>query len=305
MRKHLVVIGTNSIDKYYQMDAVPVMGDKVICTRMGDEIGGMLANAAAVYAGYGGKTYMIDYVNNGSGAEAIMRRMEADRVDTSYFTRDDAIEDSVCLIMLKDGERVIFVIPNTKVDLVLSEAQAQLVRTAGCVYTTLQELDTFADPLALVADIAQSDAMLALDIEGSTLRFKKRDWQILQQCGVIFVNDGGNKRLCELYGEGYLAALNAAGCMVVRTYGAEGCGVYQNGEEAVRVPGHRVKVVDTTGAGDTFNASFLHGLACGWPPECCAQFSNAAAARAVGLFGPRAGVATEEEINAFMHSTQT
>lgn len=27
----MVVIGTNDLDEYYEMDTVPVMGDKVVC----------------------------------------------------------------------------------------------------------------------------------------------------------------------------------------------------------------------------------------------------------------------------------
>jgi fructokinase len=45
----------------------------------------------------------------------------------------------------------------------------------------------------------------------------------------------------------------------VVTRGAEGAVAFL-GEETVEVPGRKVKVVDTVGAGDTFSAALLAGL---------------------------------------------
>lgn len=42
----------------------------------------------------------------------------------------------------------------------------------------------------------------------------------------------------------------------------------------VEVPGYRVPVADTVGAGDAFSAAFLHGLNAGWPPAQIGDFAN-------------------------------
>jgi len=47
--------------------------------------------------------------------------------------------------------------------------------------------------------------------------------------------------------------------MVIVTEGAEGAGFY-NGKEFLYIKPHRVKVVEVTGAGDAFGASFVAGL---------------------------------------------
>jgi sugar/nucleoside kinase (ribokinase family) len=46
------------------------------------------------------------------------------------------------------------------------------------------------------------------------------------------------------------------------------------GDVATRVPGIPVTVVDTTGAGDTFDAGFIAGYLDGWPPERCLALAN-------------------------------
>ncbi|MEV7792358.1 carbohydrate kinase [Streptomyces sp. NPDC087512] len=71
----------------------------------------------------------------------------------------------------------------------------------------------------------------------------------------------------------WLAAGPAA---VVVTRGGEGLAVFTRDGGEYAVPGERVEVVDTIGAGDTVNAALLHGLAA----------RDALSGRAVGALGP-------------------
>lgn len=74
--------------------------------------------------------------------------------------------------------------------------------------------------------------------------------------------------------------------LVVMKTGAKGCVVGWEGRwEAV--PGLKVDVVDTTGAGDAFAAGFLYGMLLGESPIRCAKLANALAARVVGTEGCR------------------
>ncbi len=67
--------------------------------------------------------------------------------------------------------------------------------------------------------------------------------------------------------------------------GAKGCYV-KNAQEAFWVPSEeQVTCLDTTGAGDSFVAGFLHALLKGEPLGDCARFGNHCGARAVGSTG--------------------
>ena len=70
------------------------------------------------------------------------------------------------------------------------------------------------------------------------------------------------------------------------------------GAEVVHVPGFKVKVVDTTAAGDTFNAGFAAGLALGLPPLDAVKVGHAAAALSVTAFGAQGGNAAHEQLFA-------
>ena len=57
------------------------------------------------------------------------------------------------------------------------------------------------------------------------------------------------------------------------TRGELGCAILAC-DQYVEVPGYRVKVADTVGAGDAFAAAFLHGLNAGWPAAQIGDFAN-------------------------------
>ncbi len=72
------------------------------------------------------------------------------------------------------------------------------------------------------------------------------------------------------------------------------------GGELYTVPGHRVRVVDTTGAGDVFRGAFITALLRGDAPFDILRFANAAAAASCMKLGAIAGVPTAGEIGDVM-----
>ena len=75
--------------------------------------------------------------------------------------------------------------------------------------------------------------------------------------------------------------------LVVTTCGRDGVIVGQRGEALVHVPVEPVDVVDPTGAGDSFNAGLLAGLARGLSPVDAARAAVIVAAEAVTAVGAR------------------
>ena len=67
----------------------------------------------------------------------------------------------------------------------------------------------------------------------------------------------------------------------------------RSADSIIQEPAYRVKAVDTTGAGDTFNAGLIYGLSSGWDLERCLAFANAAAAIAISRMNDRYPSAAE------------
>ncbi|MMZ61859.1 Ribokinase [compost metagenome] len=73
---------------------------------------------------------------------------------------------------------------------------------------------------------------------------------------------------------------------------------YFDGDEEILVPTYRVEAVDTTGAGDTFNAAFAVALAERRPLQESIRFANRAASLSVTKFGAQGGMPMRDEVEA-------
>lgn len=88
---------------------------------------------------------------------------------------------------------------------------------------------------------------------------------------------------------------------VVLKRGNQGC-MGRDGDGIHSLPSHRVTVVDPTGAGDCFCATFVTLLSAGQPLWMALERANAAGALAVGKLGPMEGNSTLAEIDALRAS---
>ena len=84
--------------------------------------------------------------------------------------------------------------------------------------------------------------------------------------------------------EDCMKAASALAPTVVMKAGADGCYIGREGG-VIHVPAFPARVVDTTGAGDSFAAGYLFGLLTGRSTEECAAMANKLAAGIVGVEG--------------------
>jgi fructokinase len=102
----------------------------------------------------------------------------------------------------------------------------------------------------------------------------------------------------------------SAGALVIITLGSQGAQIYRDGERLVSIPGFSVKVVETTGCGDSFMAAVLAQLAGKTPKEIAgltpaqlepiARFANAAAAIVATRYGAAEADPTRDEVETFL-----
>jgi ribokinase len=80
------------------------------------------------------------------------------------------------------------------------------------------------------------------------------------------------------------------------TLGSEGCALSTTETPLIRIPGHEVNALDSTGAGDVFHGAFVHEYMRSRHPETAARFANVAAAlKCTGMTG-RFRIPPEDEI---------
>jgi sugar/nucleoside kinase (ribokinase family) len=108
---------------------------------------------------------------------------------------------------------------------------------------------------------------------------------------------------CQLTGEEHpaqAAARLAEFCPLV-VVKAGGQGAYaQRGEQSWYAPALPVEVVDTTGAGDSFNAGFLAGMIRGEPIETCLRYGNICGGLSTTQRGGASAVPRMEELRKYL-----
>lgn len=96
-----------------------------------------------------------------------------------------------------------------------------------------------------------------------------------------------------------LRMLDNGRTLTVAKLGREGCATLENGK-LVRMPAFPVQPVDTTGAGDSFNAGFLHQWLRKAPLGEALRFAAACGAISTQGAGGTTAQATEEQAKAFL-----
>lgn len=112
--------------------------------------------------------------------------------------------------------------------------------------------------------------------------------RILDRVDLLFANEEEARRMAGATTVEEAAEILGQRCETVAvTLGAEGS-LVRTGGEVVRVPAAPVaRVVDTTGAGDSYAAGFLHGFVNGFGPERSARLGALVASEVVSHLGAR------------------
>ena len=79
------------------------------------------------------------------------------------------------------------------------------------------------------------------------------------------------------------------------TMGEKGV-MYFDGQDIITVPAYKVEVVDTTGAGDTFNGAFARAIVNDYSIKDAISFANKASSKSVTKLGAQSGMPTLEEL---------
>lgn len=301
MKHPVAFIGSNCIDEYYSIDSVPQLGDKVLCRYLDSKIGGMIGNAASVYAGFGNTTYMLDFMNLNHINQILLDDLVQSNINIDYIYFDETYPDSKCMIMLKDGERIIYIMDNSKIIHRLNPEQIDCLKECEYVYTSLGDLIQIENYPEVIKTIHEHNTKLVIDVEKNSLSLSNDLLNDLSFASILFINEQAHEVLQDKIGDEYVNTLVKQDCLLVFTQAERGSTVYSK-DSKIHIPAYKVNVNDTTGAGDTYNVSFLHRLNQGYVYYDCGLFASAAAALCITEIGARSGVNNEDKVLIFMKS---
>lgn len=296
---YLVAISVLHMDDYYTTPHWPREGDKIIMSPLRSTPGGTVGNFACVCGAQGADIRFYDILGDTPMNHELLEDLERYGVRTEPVQLVQGLPESKCIIVLTPNDKTILGAITPKPVLPLPKATVELFRGAAYIYSMSGKQYFFEDPIGTFRDFKRYGAKLVLDAE--IAHDDEVSCEFIRMSDILFFNQFGlEANRGEKGEEEFFRELLSGGVgVIVETLGRDGCRVITDKEDFYS-PAFQVTVTDPTGAGDTFNASFLHGLMKGWSLRDAAQYANAAAAYCVTGFGGRAGAVPEQTIVEFM-----
>ncbi len=277
----------------------PPAGGLVITNSISLTTGGNVCNTGVAMAKFGMKVATAGMVGNDVLGQAVIDRLKNSGLDTSaVFTTDKAQTSASVVAVEPGGERVFFHTPGAT-PLLNAEVFRRCFATFGkCAFVQIGYfglLPTLTPALPQVLKelrAAHPRVKVALDTVNPTGSRQLLD-PILPELDVFAPS---RTEANALTGENDPAKMIAAfrartrrDALIGIKLDAEGC-LLDDGRQRIQVPAYKIKVVDSTGAGDTWFAGLITGLRKGLSLEQCGKFANRAAADCCLALGASTGV---------------
>jgi len=270
-----------------------------------DAAGGSAANTMVGIAQFGGKAFYTGKVGNDTMGS--LYRLSMSEVGVEFDVEADAGTTGTCIVLVTpDGERTMQTSLGSSSALQPSDLHLGRIVRSKLLYV---EGYLWGSPTAAeAAELAMQTAREA----GVRVALSLSDPAMVEFCGdalrrvtqayvdILFCNEHEGGAFCGLTGrETILRAIGDGVPLVFMTCGGDGSLVWDRGN-IQQVPGHKVTVVDTTGAGDVYASGVLYGLSQRMSPVDSAKLGSYASGYIVTRMGPRIEIHLAEKIPAIL-----
>ena len=279
----ITVVGSVNLDLVASGAPLPAAGETVTGAVLARHPGGKGANQALAAARLGAQVRLAARVGADPFANEARALLRAEGVDLSAVAVDPSAPTGVALIAVSpSGENQIVVAPGANATFTPDQLTAAIEGALIC------QLEL---PIPTVAAaVAQARDFVALNLAPAT----EIPEALLARADLIIVN--------ETEAAFYGPALHRAEGLVAITLGARGAELYRHGEKVAAATPPKVRVVDTTGAGDAFVGALVVALIENQPPGEALAFACAAGALAATRPGAQTSLPRRAEVEAILRS---
>ena len=302
----ILVIGSLNCDLVVTTDRFPDPGE----TRSGSDFqthcGGKGANQAYAAAALGGNVAMIGRVGTDVFGDAQSSNLSSMGVDTTLLQSDPSHPTGTALITVNgSGENQIIVVPGANGELTPNRLQSKEIQAIQSAKIVLLQLEIPIETVSQVIHEADgSNAQVILD--PAPARPIPSEWYPSIDFLTPNLSELGALTGTQLKETASLAdivtsaqILSEQGCRsVIAKLGSRGA-LLVTQDESAYFAARTVPVVDTTAAGDCFNAAFAVALARGCTAETAIPFAIEAASLSVTRQGAQSSMPLRDELEAF------
>ncbi len=285
----VVGFGALNVDKIYLVDAIPAPGEEVFVKDLRIHSGGSASNTIVGLSKLGLETGYIGKVGTDPEGDFLMDDLRRWGVDTTLVLREEGRSGCAMILVDESGERVIVVDPGVNDRMRFEEIDLDHVSKFELLHLTSfvcrNGMQSYEAQKRLVREF---DGIVSFD-PGSIYarRGLKFIEDIVRETDIFMPNEIEMRALTGLdYKEGAEVILEMGVDVVVVKLGDKGCYI-TDGRKEIIVPAYEVDVVDTTGAGDAFNAGFIYAYLKGKDLEECGRMGNYVASLCIRNVGAK------------------
>ena len=300
---NLVVLGSINADHILNLESFPTSGETVTGNQYQVAFGGKGANQAVAAGRSGAKIAFIACTGDDDTGERVRKQLASDNIDIAPVSVVEGESTGVALIFVNaEGENVIGIHAGANAALTTERVDAQREIIANAEALLMQLESPVVSVLAAAAIAHQNHTTVVLNPAPARVLSD----ELLALVDIITPNETEAEKLTGVRVENDDDAARAAKVLhdkgigtVIITLGSRGVWASVNGEGR-RVPGFKVKAIDTIAAGDTFNGALVTALLEGKRMDDAIRFAHAAAAIAVTRKGAQPSVPWRKEIDEFL-----
>ena len=285
------VVGSINMDMVVTADRIPAKGETLHGSSFDLVPGGKGANQAVAMARLGADVEMFGCVGNDPNGTALVENLVNEGVATEHIKRAEGVPTGVALITVGENDNTIVVVAgaNGCVDREYIDSITEHLLQSDLV--ALQH-EVPIDTIEYVVDLCNANnipVMLnpapAAPLSSETIEKITYLTPNEHETKILFDGVENLESLLVKYPEKLIITLGAAGVIT-----------YLKSGKMVQVPARISHIVDTTGAGDTFNGAFAVRMSEGASIEEALKFANIAAGLSIEKFGAQGGIPTREEV---------
>lgn len=308
---NILVIGDAFVDLSTHISRMPPPGGSVWGTAIQMCAGGASANVSVNLSKLGIPSTFLGCLGEDFYGEYLYESFNSANVDTSIILKKDAYTGAVFVAVDETGERTFF-------PCALKAAHAQLsvddikkinfssfdaLFTCGVSLAEQPSCDAIIYALTLAKKIGIPtfyDPNLRLEGDMFTEEYKSAQWRAIEQSNVVLIGDDECKILCDVMdiGEGAKYILRKGPEIVIVKRGSQGATAFDKHRKNSS-KGISVEVIDTTGAGDAFDAGFIAAYIRGLDIDDALIYGNVVAGLKVARQGTR-NIPSHEEVQDFL-----
>ena len=305
-RPKILVIGELNVDIVATgLRSVPEMGAEILAEKCELTLGSASAIFAAGMAKLGHRVTFFSHVGQDYFGDFCLKALQRSGVSTRHVTRKAEEKTGVTIALSGKRDRALVTYAGAVATFKADSVDETVMSKHAHLHLTSYYLQTGLRPSYPHLFQQAKAAGLTTSFDPNSDPRDKWDRNIdavLNYTDVLFVNEREAMKLTRsnTLNDALRTLGTKVNCAVVKR-GARGATAIQN-QKLFNDRGFRVRAIDTTGAGDSFDAGFLSAYLRNGPLAECLRIGNACGALSAMSVGGTAGQPTEHDLREFIRA---